>query len=580
MQQFHLLSPPKRHSSSAIAHSKGVGLIELMIAIAILGIIVVTLAEVLEFTAITSTKSREQTYAANISQRFFTRLNNIPYPYIFSCDSSSPSYRLTGTFGPVTNQVTPYPYMAVFRELDSLLRANKFDRFTVDVKFMIRDLGDLDSDGQTTDLRYFTDANGDNIDDYDSGLLYFNQNGDGDFLDTYGTPETTEEPHTRLKEVTLKIYKKGQVVFQDVQLVSWEKFTGVEGKAAGATLSLVISTPSENSYVYSLGSTAQQDSYSLVLQKPHSSEVVVQRADASVPLRIVGETTPNATLSWKLKTSTDPTIDTCVADVLGSFNCSVSNITNSLDEGTNKLFGQATKDVYYSPWNSVTFIREISVPTIQSQTPSGTVKNKQPLVRAMIADQPVTAGRTVSDIDASVITLFCGTQTVNYQYDLLTDYVTWLDSTTNLPPILSTGSYTMVLEGGDNAKYNARSTWTFTVDIDFTDHSEPSVSNKVPSGWATSNPPPISCRVFDNQSGIDINSIVMSLDDAVVISSVTGNLLSSYAPLTQQDGGTVSYTPSSSLSSGQHKVVIQANHWATNPLDRITKIETWYFDVP
>ena len=157
------------HSARRLAvyplRNKGFGLVEIMIAIAVLSVIVATLSSVMQFASSTTRKSREQTYAANMSERFFTRLNSIPYPYVFSCDSSSANYGLNGTFGPVTNQVPSYPYRAILDELKETIRSLRFDRFTVNVQFMIRDTGDLNHDGRTTDLRPFTDSNNDLIDD-------------------------------------------------------------------------------------------------------------------------------------------------------------------------------------------------------------------------------------------------------------------------------------------------------------------------------------------------------------------------------------------------------------------------------
>ena len=572
---------------------RGFGLVEIMISIVLMSVIVISLSSVLRLVSTTSVKAREQTYAANFSESFFTRLNNIPYQYIFEVDSSSANYGLTGTFGPVTNQSATYPYLGILDDLRSLMTNYRFDRFTVSVRFMIRDLSDSNGDGRTTDLRPYTDANGDGYDDLDgavstNSLRYQDQNGDGDYRDTFisNGDEITEEPHTRLKEVTLRLYKDGQEVYRQVQLVSWEKFTGAEGKAAGATLQIVITTPSENSSVYDLGSSAQQNSFNLVLANPYPSDISATRADGSSPMRIVGQTTPNASLSWKLETTTNPTLDGCTADTLGNFDCPAINVTAGLQEGLNTLYGQATKSVYYSPWNSVTFIRDINPPSVSSQTPaSGTIYNRQPFIRAQLADNPVTPGRAVSGINLSTIRLSSGTQSANFQYDPATGFVTWIDPATLLPPVLATGPYTIVLEAGDNAFYKVRSTWTFSLDVaesgqENVDHSAPSVSNKDPIGTAFSNTPTISCRVFDNQSGIILNSVAMTLDGTVVVSSTTGNLLSSIAPLTQQDGVTVSYTPTGPLSSGSHSVTITASHWATDPNWAITTTDNWNFNVP
>ena len=569
------------------AGERGFSLVEAMVAMAVLTILMVGLLKVMKAAAQASIKAREQTYAVTASQRLFARLNNIPYPYVFAVDSSSPSFGLAGTFGPVTNQTASYPYLAVLADMESLTDSYKFDRFTLDVEFKVRDLSDVNGDGRTTDLREFTDLNADGYDDYEgvsstSGLRYLDQNGDGDFRDIYVTgDEITEEPHTRLKEATLKIWKAGRVVYQDSQLISWEKFTGAEGKAAGATLRIVVSTPSNNSAVYALDTAARQDSFDLVLTKSYSESVIVSRADAAQPMRITGQTTPSSNLSWKLSSSTNPTLDTCSADIVGDFDCMATLLTASLDEGLNTLYGQATKTVYYSPWSDVTFIRDINPPQISSATPSGTVTNRQPLIRANLADNPVTSGRAVSGINPSVTRLSSGAAESNHVYDSITGYVTMLDAETGMPPVLSTGSYTLVLEGGDYAAYKARSTWTFILDIgDFTDNSAPSIANKSPIGVSPSDLPTISAKVFDNQSGIILDSVVMTVDGEVAVSSATGNFLASWEPLAQQDGGTLSFTPSAALSSGSHTITVIASHWATSPANKITSEDSWNFNAP
>ncbi len=561
--------------------NKGFSLIEVMVSMLIIGILGVALSSVFSFVAVSSVRGREQTIAANLSQKFFVKLNAIPYPYVFALDSSSSSYGLSGSFGPVSAQVSTYPYISVFNDFRSSLVSHKFSRFTLDIRFVIRDLGDLDGDSKTTDLRYFTDSNSDLIDDYDSAVRYLDQNGDTDYRDTYSSPEITEEPHTRLKEATLKLYKAERLVFQETQLLSWEKFTGAEGKAAGATLPLVISTPTENSAVYALTTSAQQNSFSLVLSTPYPDTVKSFRGDSISSLRIVGETVANATFSWKLNATTNTTLDTCTADYLGNFDCSVPNLTSALTEGQQTIWGQAYKNVYYSPWSNVTIVRDINPPSISSQTPTGATPNLRPTVRATFVDNPVTAGRTTAGVNTSVMKLFHSTTAVSFEYDPITTYATWIDSTTGTPPQLSTGSYTIVLEGGDNAKYSARSTWTFTIDIgDFTDNSAPSVSNKVPSGIAASNPPAVSCEIKDNQSGINIETIVLKIDGTVVVSSVTGNTFSACSPLSPQEGYQVSYTPGSALSSGSHTATVIGDHWATSPTNKITTEETWSFNIP
>jgi len=86
---------------------EGFSLAEVMIAMAILSIIFIVLSGLIKYATLALIKAKEQTYSSNFSQKFFAKLNNIPYPYIFKCDSSSASYGLTGTFGPVTIKLLP-----------------------------------------------------------------------------------------------------------------------------------------------------------------------------------------------------------------------------------------------------------------------------------------------------------------------------------------------------------------------------------------------------------------------------------------------------------------------------------------
>jgi hypothetical protein len=346
-------------------------------------------------------------------------------------------------------------------------------------------------------------------------------------------------------------------------------------------LPLVISSPTESSAVYQLTSADQNDSFNLSLNTSYPPEVKSFRGDAASSLRIIGETTPDATFSWKLDASTNPTLDTCAADYLGSFDCALTNITAALIEGRQVIWGQSYKGAYYSPWTPTAIIRDINPPTITDQIPTGSVPNLRPMARAKFVEEAVTAGRTPSGLNTFVMRLSRGTTTITHDHDLSTGYVTWVDSTTNLPPLLSTGSYTIVLEGGDNAKYNARSTWTFTIDVgDFTDNSKPSVDNKTPSGMAADNPPTIYCDIKDNQSGINIETIVLKLDGAVVVSSGVGNLFSACSPLSPQDGYRVTHVPGAALSSGWHSVTVVGAHWANDPADKIWVDETWQFWIP
>ncbi|HBL16698.1 MAG TPA: hypothetical protein DD417_08070 [Elusimicrobia bacterium] len=111
--------------------------------------------------------------------------------------------------------------------------------------------------------------------------------------------------------------------------------------------------------------------------------------------------------------------------------------------------------------------------------------------------------------------------------------------------------------------------------MDATDHSAPAIAEKSPIGMADSQLPEISVRVFDNQSGVIPASIRMTLDGEVVVDAA--NIGSHY----DASDGTVSYTPPTAFEAGSvHLVSIQADHFATNPADKVTSADTWGFSVP
>jgi hypothetical protein len=132
----------------------------------------------------------------------------------------------------------------------------------------------------------------------------------------------------------------------------------------------------------------------------------------------------------------------------------------------------------------------------------------------------------------------------------------------------------VTVEGGDRAYYKVVSTKTFTISVAGTDNSAPSTANKVPSGFTADPLPEISCKLFDNQSGIDLNSIVMKVDGVVAVSSA--NISMAWDARNQR----VFYRPQTPFPpSSSHSVEISANHWADDPADKKNVTETWNFNV-
>jgi len=249
-------------------------------------------------------------------------------------------------------------------------------------------------------------------------------------------------------------------------------------------------------------------------------------------------------------------------------------VTNALAEGENTLYAQATKDTYYSPFAPRRVTLDLNPPAITGQAPSGAVADLMPYVGAVLLDAPAGAG-TPCGICQEVITMRVNGAEVPYSYSQSDGKLSWADPATGLPYKLVNGAaYTIYLEGGDNAYYKVNSTWTFTALVSDPDNSKPAVANKVPSGASAPALPGISCRVFDNQSGIDPYSITLTVDGAVVVSSA--NISSHWDPA----AGVVSYTPPAAFTPGSsHTAEVTVSHWADAPADKKTHVEAWDFTV-
>jgi len=250
-------------------------------------------------------------------------------------------------------------------------------------------------------------------------------------------------------------------------------------------------------------------------------------------------------------------------------------VTNALFEGENTVYAQATKDTYYSPFAPRRVTLDLNPPVITGQVPSGAVADLMPYVGAELTDTPVSAGKSPCGICQEVITLKVNGAEVQYDYSQSEGKIYWSDPATGLPYKLLNGTaYTIYLEGGDNAYYKVNSTWTFNVLVSDPDNSKPSVANKTPLGASVPALPEISCRVFDNQSGIDPYSIILKVDGVVEVSSA--NIRSHWEPAS----GVVSYTPPAALLPGSsHTAEIVVSHWADTPADKKTHIEIWDFTV-
>lgn len=560
-------------------NQKGFGLPEAIISIVMLSIIMFSVILMFEYAIITSVKTREQIWSSRLGQAIFTKLKTIDYYYLYEYDSVEANFGLSGTYGPITSQTTVYPYRGVLQEIDNLVKRYKFDRWQVQIVYVLRDLSDIDGDGLINDLRDFVDTDTNGIDDYDPSVRYYDSNNDNDYYDTYFSTALnktcSELPDTNLKKITLKFYKRGRVIKpEQTQLISLELFTGLESKASGAQLKLYIIQPQNATYLYDLTTSQRLASFNLIITKSYPESAIAYRADSISPIRLWGETNPNATVRFYINTPVT-VLDTIVANMVGEFDFQSINVTTNLTEGENTILAQTTKEGYYSPYTQREVLLDLNPPNITDMKPTGTVNDLMPYVGAVLTDTVLSTG-IPSGICPDVITLKkttnAVTEIVTHTYDTTSGKVAWVDPSTNLPPLLSTGVvYTITLEGGDNAHYKVISTWSFTVEIQDPDNSAPSIAEKSPIGSTKELLPEISCRVFDDQSGINPYSIVMKLDSNIVVSN--SNISSCYNP----DDGFVRYKTTTPLSVGLHTVEITVSHWATQPSDKVTSVDTWNF---
>lgn len=546
-------------------------------AVFLLSIMSLSVAYMYQYLSIASVKMRENVYSSRLSAAAFSKLKTVEYYYLFPYDSALANYGLSGNYGPVTLQKSAYPYLGLLGEITTLAARYSVDRWTLELKYKLRDVSDVNGNGLFSDLRDFTDLDGNNLDDYDAGVRYYRANADADYYDTYVSTAlgktASELPDTNLKEATIKFYKRGKVIHTQTELISLEMLSGIESKSSGAELKMFVNQPANDTCLYSLAQPSRQAAFDLPLAKAYPPEVIAYRADNSSFLRLWGETVPLAAVKFYVNSMTTVR-DTIQADSAGDFDYSSLAVTNALAEGENTVYAQATKDTYYSPFAPRRVTLDLNPPAISAAAPTGTVPDLMPYVGAVLQDLPAGSG-TPCGVCREVVTMKVNGAAVDYEYSASDGTIAWLDPATGLPYRLANGSsYTVYLEAGDNAYYKVNSTWTFTVAVGATDNSKPAVANKEPSGASAPAVPTISCRVFDNQSGIDPYSITLTLDGQVVVSSAT------IASAWDAAAGTVSYTPAAALTPGSsHTAEVTVSHWADDPPDKKTHVESWNFTV-
>lgn len=548
---------PEDGQGPLLSAEAGLSLIELSLSMAVMGFLVMGTVLAFQWGLRASLGARQQMAGNNLLQSIHTRLLNMDFYNVFSVNSSSPNFGLWAA----------YPEKTALTTLWQSAQNVGFTGFAIDVAFMRRDLSDANGNGLTTDLVPFTDANHDGVDDFDPNLRYFDQNADGDFYDRYGPTNLPEQPDTHIKKLDIVLYKgAAAVASRKGDLLSLEQFSGSESASSEAAFALRVDAPDNSAVLYRAVTPAQTAALNLPVAKSFPASPAAVRADAGAALVFTGHTEPSATVKLYLNNaSTGTALDSAVSDLNGDFNFTAPALTALLVEGHNRIYALTAKGSGFSPYVIKDLILDGTPPVFSAATPTGTVKTRSPYVGLLFKDA-TTATTTVSGVSADVLTFVAAGATVAFRYDAANGKLAWQDASTYLPPTLADGDdVTVRVEGGDNAHYKSTQTWTFHVDIDDTDDTPPVVSARQPLGAGASPLPTISCRLADPESGVVPQSLVLTVDGTVVLSTATARPLGlGY----DAETGTLSYTPAAPYAAGSfHTVRVHAEHWAETPAD-------------
>lgn len=544
------------------SNQRGLSQIELLLAVLIVSLLSMALLSALQLSVASSVQTRVQSAGAQLLQMAFAKLRNIDFYQVFPCDSSLPGFGLRGD----------YPNLATLNQLRAKALQLGFSKFTIELTFMRRDSSDANGNGLTSDLIPFSD-DGTGVDRYDPNIRYFDQNGEGDYYDTYfvGGRRVSEMPDTHIKLVTFKLWKGNRVAFQDAQLMSLEGFSGTESPSSESSLTLTLNTPSNNASLYDLTTSTRNNAFNLVITRPYPPSAVAYRADSASPLQLTGTTEPSATVRFYVGVTTGTEVASVGTDISGNFSLTSAAITARLVEGRNRLFARTFKGSLTSPFAPRDVILDLAPPLISSAAPPSPTKTLSPYVAGILVDSPTVSGPEVSGITVDVIAFKLDGAVAGSRYDPNSGYVTLLDSTTLLPPVLSTGTHTVTLEGGDGAHYKVSKTWGFQVAIDTYDVTAPVIDQQTPVGSTPSTLPVIGARLSDPESGINLASLTMTVD---------GVSLTNPGQYYNLATGAIQYQPPAPFANGSsHTIVVTVSHWASAPPDQMTKTSTWGFTV-
>jgi parallel beta-helix repeat protein len=190
------------------------------------------------------------------------------------------------------------------------------------------------------------------------------------------------------------------------------------------------------------------------------------------------------------------------------------------------------------PWGAGPDITGPAITNLQPPDSSAT-SDDTPIIGADYYD--------LSGIDVSSVLLLVDGNDVTSAATVTTSGVTY---TPSVP--LANVQHDVDLEVNDTSGNQATTSWSFIVDTTL-DTAPPTIANLQPAnGTTTSDSTPIINADFSDDTGINVNSVVLKVDGTDVTSSAT---------ITSSG---IAYTPSSALSDGVHTIYIEVKDNSTN----------------
>ncbi|MBL0058145.1 MAG: prepilin-type N-terminal cleavage/methylation domain-containing protein [Elusimicrobia bacterium] len=499
---------------------RGVTLVELMIAIALLAIIVLVVSRTFFAVHSSSLNSRMQIRASRLADMIQTRYSNMYFGYVMPVDSRLQNFGLPAgaTYPVYSTQAVPgssiagawnttvlystwlpqtsvYPELPVLNEIRKEVRAAGFSDFVVNVTPMRRDLSA--TTGMTSSLVPFLDvAPADGIDDVDPGIGFVDYNNDGDTVDFFWINDyffTSERPNTHIAQLSISLLKKNEtVVSKRGQLLTMEALGSgnvrhspfSEEAAYGIALLNIPSTATVTLFdkhspnmTIQLSEVTDQNFTGMsgfqglsFVPFVYPPNVVSVQADsnpgAPTPIQLIGWTEPGATVEVRWNpVGTDPVIDSSQADIFGNFNFPAPVLNNGLVLGWNRFALRAVKGGDISPFIVRKLIKDDRSPLLSNTKPpnnTNSIKTLTPFVQMTFQDQIPQSTTVVSGICPESITLIAHVGSQNWSvkpsdYDPATGRILWVNPVTLLPATLQNGSYEWKVQGGDNAGYKIRS---------------------------------------------------------------------------------------------------------------------------